>query len=141
MIETAIVLNVLIVVWLCIVVPGFIYALRLVRRANRALHWLKANSLNGYREIVARGAVYRGQIRVVIFACMVVMGLDAGAIQYFPPGGDMRQVLSGVFRLLFILMAISFSYKSWLEDHELDLLVSEDQRRSSRAQAYEVSDG
>lgn len=124
------VLNLLVLIWLLIVIPGFLYGVRLVFRAKRALAWLKANDLNGYREIVARGAIYRGHIRMFIFSCMVAMGTDAAMIQFFPVGSDMRFVLSAAFRLLFILMALAFSYKAWLEDHELDLLVNEDQRRT-----------
>jgi hypothetical protein len=46
-----------------------------------------------------------------------------------------------LFRLLFILMAVAFSYKSWLEDHELDLLISEDQRRTARTRKGDQEDG
>lgn len=125
-------LNVLIVVWLVITGAGLAYSIRLKRRAVAALLWLRSKGLNGYREIVANGAIHRGQIRVFVFAYMLLMGIDAGALQFFPPGSEVRNVLSAVFRLLFILMAIALSYKSYLEDHELDLLVNEDQRRTLR---------
>lgn len=130
-----IVLDALIGLWLLIVVPGFVYAVRLRRQSVAALVWLRQQRLNGYREIAAKGAIYRGQIRIFIFGCMVLMGCDAAAIQFFPPGSDMRNVLSVIFRLLFILMALAFSYKSYLEQHELDLLVSEDQKRTARTRS------
>lgn len=129
----------LVVVWLLITGAGLVYGVRLVRRAKRAKIWFQEHLLNGYREIVANGAIHRGQIRVFIFADMVTMGIDAGVIQFFPPESDTRHVLSALFRLLFILMALAFTYKSYLEDHELDLLVNEDQRRHV-SRVYEVSD-
>jgi hypothetical protein len=134
-------LNFLVLLWLAIVIPGFIYGWRLLTRASNALAWLKSRQLNGYREIVARGAIYRGQIRLVIFGCMVLMGANAAAIQFYPAGSEARQVLSALFRLLFILMAVAFSYTSWLEDHELDLLISEDQRRTARTRKGDQEDG
>lgn len=124
-----IILNLLIGFWLLIVVPGLVYAVQLRRRAVAAKLWLVGEGLNGYRKIAADGAIYRGEIRIFIFGCMVLMGIDAAALQFFPPGSDVRTVLSALFRLLFILMALAFSYKSYLEQHELDLLVNEDQRR------------
>lgn len=136
-------LNLLVLVWLLITGAGLIYGVRLVRRALRARTWLKENFLNGYRLIVANGAIHRGQIRVFIFADMVLMGVDAAAIQFFPMESEIRHVLSAAFRLLFILMALAFTYKSYLEDHELDLLVNEDQRRTLRTRKtdHEVTDG
>lgn len=123
-------LNVLVTIWLLLTVGGLMYAVRLVRRAKAAKRWLKAEGLNGYREIVANGSIHRGEVRIGIFICMVIMGVDAAALQFFLPGSDVRNVLSAVFRLLFILMAIGFTYKSYLEDHELDLLINEAQRRT-----------
>lgn len=127
------VLNVLVVIWLLLTCGGLMYAVRLVRRAKAAKRWLREQGLNGYREIVASGSIHRGEVRVGIFICMVSMGIDAAAIQFFPPGSDTRNVLSAIFRLLFILMAIGFTYKSYLEDHELDLLINEAQRRTLKS--------
>lgn len=135
-----IILNLLIGFWLLIVVPGFVYAVQLRRHAQAALVWLTAEGLNGYRKIAADGAIYRGQIRIFIFGCMVLMGVDAAVMQFFPPGSEIRTVLSALFRLLFILMALAFSYKSYLEQHELDLLVNEDQRRRV-SRVYQVEHG
>lgn len=139
--KTTIALNLLIGLWLLVVIPGLFYSISIVRRADAALAWLRMQNLNGYREIVARGAIYRGQIRVFIFACMVLMGLLAAATQLFEPGSDQRSVISGVFRLLFIAMAMAYTYKAWLEQHELDLLTSEDQRRTARTRVGDVQDG
>lgn len=133
--RTTIGLNVLIVLWLLIVIPGLAYSIQLLRQARAAMVWLRSQRLNGYREIVANGAIYRGQIRVLIFGCMTLMGVLAAATQFFEPGSDSRAVISGVFRLLFILMALAFSYKSYLEQHELDLLVSEDHKRTARTRS------
>lgn len=127
-----ILLNILVIAWLLISGAGFVYGVRLSRRASAALVWLRSKGLNGYREIVANGAIYRGRIRVLVFACMVLMGLLAGITQFFPLDSEWRHVISAAFRLLFILMALGIAYKSYLEDHELDLLVSEDQRRTLR---------
>lgn len=122
------ILNALIVIWLLITGVGVVYGLRLVRRAQAAARWLKANKLNGYREIAANGAIHRGQVRVCISLCMVLMGLVAGGNQFIPRESDLRTVTTGVFRLLFILMACLFTYKTYMEDHELDLMVNESQR-------------
>jgi hypothetical protein len=134
-VSAVIALNLLIVLWLMIVIPGLIYSVRILHRSIAAYYWLRDNKLNGYRRIVARGAIHRGRIRVLISVCMVLMGLLAGATQFFEPGSDSRAVISGMFRLIFILMALAFSYKSYLEQHELDLLVNEDQRRSARTRS------
>jgi hypothetical protein len=139
-VTSTIVLNFLVGVWLLIVVPGFVYAVQLVREARRAMAWLRANSMNGYRSIVANGGIYRGQIRVLIFGCMVLMGLDAASSQFFVPGSDARNVLSAVFRLLFIVMALAMSYKSYLEHHELDLLISEDHKRTARTRVTDAGE-
>lgn len=133
--RTTVALNMLIVLWLAIVIPGMVYSVRILHRSVDAYYWLRDNKLNGYRKIVARGAIHRGRIRVLISTCMVIMGLLAAATQFFEPGSDSRAVISGVFRLLFILMALSFSYKSYLEQHELDLLVNEDQRRTLKSRS------
>lgn len=135
-----IVLNILVGFWLAIVGPGLLYSIRLVKRARSSLAWLRANNLNSYREVVAVGAIQRGHIRVFIFGCMALMGVDAAAVQFFPVGSDVRQVLSAVFRLLFILMALAFSYKTYLEQHELDLLINEDQRRLLRTRSTDSPD-
>lgn len=137
---STIVLNFLVGVWLAIVIPGFVYSVQLVRQARGAKAWLRESNMNGYRSIVANGGIYRGQIRVVIFACMVLMGLDAASSQFFLPGSDARNVLSAVFRLLFILMALAMSYKSYLEHHELDLLISEDHKRTVRTRATDAEE-
>lgn len=123
------VLNFLIVVWLAITSAGLVYGIRLVIHARRARAWFRLHLLNGYREIVANGAIHRGEIRIFIFVCMVLMGIDASVVQFYPVGSPERTVLSAAFRLLFIVMALAFTYKSYLEEHELDLLVNEDQRR------------
>lgn len=136
-----ILLYVLIALWLVITGGGLMYSIRLMHRARSALVWLVAQRMNGYRRIVANGAVYRGQIRVAIFAGMVMMGLLTLAAQWYPPGGDVRTAISGAFRLLFILMALAFTYKAYLEDHELDMLINEDQRRTARTRATDQEHG
>lgn len=133
------VLNALVLVWLAITCAGLAYCVRLVRRAKDAKRWLKANGMNGYRDIVASGAIHRGFWRMWISVAMVAMGVCAGALQFYAVGSDARIVLSGVFRLLFIFMAAAFTYKSYLEDHELDLLMSESQRRALKSSR--VGDG
>lgn len=121
-------LNVLVTLWLLITSAGVVYGVRLVRRAEDALQWLKDNRLNGYRMIAAHGAIRRGYIRVAISVDMVLMGVIAGTTQFALPGSDVRNALSGVFRLLFISMAVMFTYKAYMEDHELDMMINESQR-------------
>lgn len=121
-------LNVLVLFWLLITSGGVFYGWRLVQRAEAALLWLKMNKLNGYREIAAHGAIRRGYVRVGISVSMVLMGIIAAALQFFPVHSVARDSLSATFRLLFILMACMFTYKSWMEDHELDLMINESQR-------------
>lgn len=121
-------LNLLVLFWLIITSGGVFYGRRLVRRAEASLMWLQINKLNGYREIAARGAIRRGYLRVAISVDMVLMGLIAGGNQFLDPDSGWRTVSTSVFRLLFIAMAIMFTYKSYMEDHELDLMINESQR-------------
>lgn len=133
-------LNFLIVLWLLITGAGLMYAVRLRIRAVKALAWLHSEHLNGYREIVAQGAIRRGNIRLVIFVCMVSMGLLSGAAQFYPAGGSVRSVISAAFRLDFIIMAVAFSWKSYMEDTELDRLMNESQRRQARTRSTDAGD-
>lgn len=121
-------LNVLVLFWLLITSGGVWYGWRLVRRAEAALLWLRISKLNGYREIAAKGAIRRGYVRVGISVDMVLMGVIAGSLQFIPRDSPWRDATSAVFRLLFILMAVMFTYKSYMEDHELDLMINESQR-------------
>lgn len=127
-------LNVLIIFWLLVCGGATFYARRILRHARDARIWFRSRKLNGYREIVASGAIARGRVRVFMGADMVLMGITASASQFFPPGDQARHVISALFRLEFIIMAIAFAYKSYLEDHELDLLVAEDKRVARRAE-------
>lgn len=131
-------LNFLILLWLLITGAGFVYGVRLRQRAVRALAWLHSEKLNGYREIVAVGAIRRGNVRLLIFVCMVSMGVLAGASQFFPAGSAARNVIAAAFRLDFILMAVAFSWKSYMEDTELDRLMSESQRRQARTRSSDA---
>lgn len=122
------VLVALISIWLVITTSGLVYSVRLKRSAVAALAWLQSEGLNGYREIAARGAIHRGQIRVGMAWCMVIMGILAGANQFLGTASELRSVISASFRILFIVMACLFAYKAWLEEHELDLMLNESQR-------------
>lgn len=133
-------LNLLIVLWLLITGGGLVYGVRLRIRASQALTWLHAEGLNGYREIVAQGAIRRGNIRIVIFVCMVTMGVLASITQFYTPGSAARSVISAAFRLDFIIMAVAFSWKSYMEDSELDRLMSESQRRQARTRATDAGE-
>lgn len=133
-------LNALIILEIVVSAIGLLYSVRLVERANDALRWLRANGMNGYREIAARGAIHRGYVRVGVFACMVSLGLIAGSLQFFTAASELRHVLSAVFRLVFIVMVILFTYKSYMEDHELDLMISESQRRTLKTRVGDVGE-
>lgn len=128
-------LDLLVGAWLLITSAGLVYGIRLVRRAKKALLWLHQEQLNGYREIVATGAIRRGNVRVAIFVCMVSMGVLTVIAQFYAAGSPPRLVISAAFRLLFIFMAIAFTWKSYMENAELDRLLSESQRLMARTRS------